>query len=153
ISSSCFSLFCTRSLCHLERNVIDDERCLQHAAFHALHKDLDRLALEGGDIKGFLLISGGRVQVRIGRQRRKHCPRRIEYLDGQRVERRRRAGFGGIDVQPEGQGCRGGVGGNGDGLRNGVSVRASVAIEPGVPATAVRRLARGVVDHVGGGGP
>ena len=60
--------------------------------------------------------------------------------------------LGGVDVQPERE--RGGAArGDADRLGHGVGVGGAVPIQPCVPGTVVRRLARTVADDAGGRGP
>src|SRR5260221_2130846 len=89
-------------LLNVEREVIDDEGGLEGRIFSTDQIYLNRLALVRQKAERFLREAGGGVDVRIRGQRRQHRARRIPHLDLQRVVGRR-AGFRGIDVEPEGQ--------------------------------------------------
>ncbi len=64
----------------------------------------------------------------------------------------RSGGFPGVDAEPNAEPGRADHGRDRDLLGERVGVGAAIAVQPGFPASAVRRLGHRVVDHPGGGG-
>src|SRR5258706_14027855 len=63
-------LAASRRLLHVEREIIDDEGCLEGGVLRADKVDLDRLPLVGEKVEGFLAEARGGVHVRVGREGR-----------------------------------------------------------------------------------
>lgn len=101
---------------------------------------LHRLTDERVHAERVLLVTRCVVEVGEGPQRRQHRVRAVQHLDLERIEGSGGCGFCRVNVQPECQ-CRRGCGGrNSYRLRCRVGVGGAVAIEPGVPRSAVWRL-------------
>src|SRR5258706_15887168 len=66
-------LAASRRLLHVEREIIDDEGCLEGRVLRADKVDLDRLAFVGEEAEGLLAETRGGVGVRVGRESREHC--------------------------------------------------------------------------------
>src|SRR5258708_37754951 len=98
-----FGLEQERGLLDVEREVVHDERRLSRRVFGADEIDLNRLSLVGDDVERLLGVTGRGVEVRVRGQRGQDRSGRVADLNLQRVERGRRGGLRGVDVQVEGQ--------------------------------------------------
>src|SRR6266700_1937676 len=141
------------SLLNVQSYVIEHERSLPTIVFLTQEADLNRLPLEAQYAERVLHVTSSLVQVREGPQCGKHRTRAVEHLDLQGVIGHSGGGFSGVNMQPEAQGCSNRRCGNVNGLGGGISVGSSVAIQPGIPNTGVRRFRRGVVKYRRSQGP
>src|SRR5882724_2395803 len=147
------SLAAETLLLDVQREVVDDEGGLQRAVLRADQEDLDGLSLESEHAEALLREARRLVQVGERGEGRKHRARGVADLHLEGVERGNCGRLGGVDVEPEGEGRRGGRGRDGDGLEDAVGVGRAVAVEPRLPRTGVSRLTRRVVDDGRSGRP
>src|SRR6185312_7190203 len=130
--------------------VVNNKRGLQAHVLMAVEPDSYRLSDERVHAERMLLVASRVIQVRERSQSSQHtCTSGVQHLDLQGIEGRGGGGLSGINVQPEGQSRRCGPCRDRDRLGGGIRMCRSVAILPGVPASAVRRLSRGIVDNSG----
>src|SRR5207245_76105 len=113
-----------------QRRVVYDEGRLQRGVLTAAEAQRHRLARERTDVERALQVAAVLVQVRVRRQRRR------AELDRQLVVRGRGGRLGRVDVQIERQ-RRAAPRRDRDRLGERVGVRGAVAVQPGLPATAV----------------
>ena len=124
----------------VQRIVVDDEARLERDVLGSGEFQRDGLAGEAGQAEGVLGVAGVVVEVGVGRQRRKDSSARVEDLDLEGVERGARGRLGGVDVQPEARTSLSCTSTRCSRPATRVGVGGAVAVEPGVPASGVRRL-------------
>src|SRR5882724_13293707 len=148
-----FMVFLVPRLLDVQGEVVDDERGLVDRVFRADEVDPDGLPLVGREVEALLSIPRIVVEVGVGGEGGEHRPRRVAHLEGQGVEDRRRRRLGGVDVEPEGEGRRGDRRRDRHLLVEGVGVGRPIAVEPGLPGTAVGSFGGGIRDDARGGHP
>src|SRR5947209_2483522 len=131
----------------VQSSVVQDERRLPRVVLPTGEPQRHLLAGVRRQAVGLLLVAARLVQVAEGAERGQDRARGVQYLHLERVVRPGGCRLGAVDVQPEAERVAAAARRDRDGLCDRVGVASPVAVEPRIPAAAVRRLGSRVVGH------